>query len=67
MHHLLWDDDPHLINNYPENDFVCTKTQWKKSPKKKTGQSSILISSWKKIKLMIEPITIIFWATCYNS
>lgn len=34
MHHLLWDDDPHLINNYPENDFVCTKTQWKKSPKK---------------------------------
>ena len=34
MHHLQWDDDPLLINNYPENDFACTKSHWKKSPKK---------------------------------
>ena len=36
MHHLLWDDDPHLINNDPENDFVCTKSQWKKHLKQIT-------------------------------
>jgi len=34
MHHLQWDDDPLLINNDPENDFACTTSQWKKSPKK---------------------------------